>query len=103
MGNRLARPAFNSTTKECKFGIKQECSTVSPEVDRIDTNYTEEHSKADMTRTGVIMVSSPTYAPFHLSYSLPGLNLAIFGDLLPGSLAKVGNVYHESSDGLSDP
>jgi hypothetical protein len=49
------------------------------------------------------MVSSPTYAPFNLSYSLPGLNLAIFGDLLPGPFTKVGNVYDESSDGLSDP
>jgi hypothetical protein len=41
---------------------------------------------------------------FHLLHSLLCLRLAICGDRLPGgSFAKIGKVYDEPSNGLSDP
>ncbi len=52
---------------------------------------------------GLILTSSTMYAIFHLFHSILCLGLAICGNRLPGSLAKVGNVYGETSNGLSNP
>ena len=48
------------------------------------------------------MASSSMQAIFHQLYSLLCLGLAICGNRLPGSVAQVGNVYGETSNGLSN-
>ena len=90
--------AFVPTATAYRIRIKKKTpqyGTDCPEIDRI-----EEHSETDITRN---MASSPTDATLQFSHSLPCRDLAIFLDLLPGSFAKVGNVNHESSDGIPNP